>query len=369
MKIEKIELNHISMQMLHRFETSFGVQTERPCVVVKVQAEGLTGWGEAVAGDGPFYSPETARTSFIILKDFLAPMVVGKEFSHPSDVAALMRRVRGNEMAKAGLENAAWDLFARSKKQSLKALLGGVRDRVSVGISIGIQPSIEALQARVAEVLGLGYARIKLKIKKGRELEPMAAVREKYPKLLLMADANSDYQLGDLPLLKRLDPLKLLMIEQPLPYYDIIDHAKVQARLETPICLDESIHRPDDARHAIELKACRIINMKVGRVGGLTNALAIHDLTQKAGVPMWCGGMIETGIGRALNLALASLPNFKLPGDISASDQYYKNDLTRQFVLNKEDSTITVPDGLGIGVEVDEGRLAGYRLQHAAVTA
>ena len=369
MKIEKIELHHISMNMLHRFETSFGTQVERPCVIVKVQAEGLTGWGEAPAGDGPFYSPETARTSYIILKDFLAPMVIGKPLSHPSDMAALTRRVRGNEMAKAGLENAVWDLFAKSRGQSLKALLGGVHDRVSVGISIGIQPSIDALLARVAELLDLGYGRIKLKIKKGLELEPMSAVRNKYPELLLMADANSDYKLSDLPLLKQLDPLKLLMIEQPLSYYDIIDHAKVQAQMETPICLDESIHRPDDARYAIELKACRIINMKVGRVGGLTNALAIHDMTKQAGMPMWCGGMIETGIGRAVNLALASLPNFKLPGDISASDQYYKNDLTRQFVLNKEDSTITVPEGLGIGVEVDEDRLAGYRVQHAVIKA
>jgi O-succinylbenzoate synthase len=291
-------------------------------------------------------------------------MVLGKELAHPSDVVALIKRVRGNEMAKAGLENAVWDLFAKAQGQSLKAMLGGVRDRVPVGVSIGIQPSVKALLATVGKFVEEGYGRIKLKIQKGFELEPLSAVREHFPETLLMADANSDYELKDTDLLKRLDPLKLLMIEQPLPDYDIIDHAKLQAMLETPVCLDESIHRPDDARHAIELKACRIINMKVGRVGGLTNALKIHAITREAGIPLWCGGMMETGIGRATNLALASLPNFTLPGDISATDRYFKEDITRPFLLNKGDSTMTVPTGPGIGVDVDADCLAKYRLQH-----
>lgn len=364
MKIEKIELHHISMDLVHPFQTSFGTQVERPCVIVSVHSEGITGWGECVAGEGPFYSPETAMTGWVILKDFITPMMIGQEINHPTEIPALLKRIRGNEMAKAGFENAVWDLFAKAEGKSLKEMIGGVRDRVAVGVSIGIQPSVGALLDRVGNFVEQGYGRIKIKIKKGLEYDLMSAVRREFPDTSLMADANSDYELSDTELLKRLDPLKLLMIEQPLRYYDIIDHAKLQAQLESPICLDESIHRPDDARYAIELQACRIINMKVGRVGGMSNAITIHDMTQEAGIQMWCGGMLETGIGRATNIALASLPNFVLPGDISATDRYYEHDITRPFVLNKEDSTMTVPTEPGIGVEVDKERLAAVRLQH-----
>lgn len=369
MKIEKIELHHISMDLIHPFQTSFGTQVERPCVIVAVYSEGVVGWGECVASEGPFYSPETAMTGWIILKDFITPMMLGQELTHPAEVATMLKRIRGNEMAKAGLENAVWDLFGRAEGKSLKEMIGGVRDRVPVGVSIGIQPSVDELLARVGNFVEQGYGRIKIKIKKGIEYELMSAVRREFPTTSLMADANSDYELADADLLKRLDPLKLLMIEQPLRYYDIIDHAKLQAQLETPICLDESIHRPDDARYAIELNACRIINMKVGRVGGMSNAIIIHDMAQAAGIQMWCGGMLETGIGRATNIALASLPNFTLPGDISATDRYYEQDITRPFVLNKEDSTMTVPTGPGIGVEVDEEQLAAVRLQHFVAEA
>jgi O-succinylbenzoate synthase len=368
-KIEKIELHHIAIKLLYPFKTSFSTQLEQPCVLVSVHSGGLVGWGECVVGLGPFYSSESIMSAWMILKDYLVPMVLGNELAQPSDVVALTKRVRGNEMAKAGLENAVWDLFAKARGMPLKTMLGGVRDRVAVGVSIGIQPTVDALLAVVGGFVEKGYGRIKLKIQRGFEVEPLSAVRAHFPDTLLMADANSDYTLADMELLKRLDPLKLLMIEQPLSDDDIIDHAKLQAVMDTPICLDESIHRPDDVRHAIELKACRIINVKVGRVGGLTNALKIHAMTQEAGIPLWSGGMLETGIGRATNLALASLPNFRLPNDISATDRYFKEDITRPFVLNKADSTITVPTGAGIGVEVDQDRLAGYRLQHWATKA
>lgn len=364
MKIEKIELHHISMDLVHPFQTSFGTKTARPCIVVAAYSEGLVGWGECVAGAGPFYSPESAVGAWPVMKKYAVPMVMGQEIEHPADVAKLLKLIRGNEMAKAGIENAVWDLFAKAEAKSLKEMIGGVRDRVAVGVSIGIQPSVEGLLARIGGFVEQGYGRIKIKIKKGLEYELMSAARREFPETMLMADANSDYELSDVDLLKRLDELDLLMLEQPLRYYDIIDHAKLQAQLETAVCLDESIHRPDDARYAIELNACRIINMKVGRVGGMSNAIQIHDMAQEAGIQMWCGGMLETGIGRATNIALASLPNFVLPGDISATDRYYEQDITRPFVLNKEDSTMTVPDGLGIGVEVDEARLAEVRLEH-----
>lgn len=364
MMIHRIELHHVSTELAHPFQTSFGTQTDHPCVIVSAHGAGQVGWGECVVGLGPFYSSETIMSAWMVLKDYLIPMVLGRELAHPSDVVTLTERVRGNAMAKAGLENAVWDLFGRAQGRSLREMIGGERDRVPVGVSIGIEDSVEALMARVAMFVDQGYRRIKIKIKRGLDYGPMAAVRAKYPDLMLMADANSDYRLSDFGLLKRLDSLNLLMIEQPLSDYDIFDHARLQAQLTTPICLDESIRRPDDARQAIELRACRVINIKVGRVGGMTNALRIHEMTQAAGIPVWCGGMFETGVGRATNLALASLPNFTLPGDISATDKYFREDITRPFVLNREDSTMTVPTGPGIGVAVDNARLARRRQQH-----
>lgn len=364
MRIERVELHHVAMTLVHPFRTSFGTQTEHPCVLVTAHGGGRAGWGECVVGLGPYYSAETIMSAWAVLVDYLIPMVMGRELAHPSDVAALTERVRGNEMAKAGLENAVWDLFGRAQGRSVRAMIGGVRERVPVGVSVGMEPTVDELLKRVEMFVGQGYRRIKIKIKRGIDFEPMAAVREKYPSMMLMADANSDYRLEDAAALKRLDALDLLMIEQPLSDYDIIDHARLQAQLSTPICLDESIHRLDDARHAIELRACRIINIKIGRVGGMTHALAIHEMTQKAGIPVWCGGMFETGVGRAMNLAMASLPNFTLPGDISATDKYFREDLTQPFFLNREDSTMTVPNGPGIGVDVDPERLAKYRRRH-----
>ena len=264
-------------------------------------------------------------------------------------------------MAKAAIENAVWDLLAKAANKPLSALLGGVKDRVEVGVSIGIQPTLEALLVRVDSFVAAGYGRIKMKIEPGWLVEPIRQVRERYPQTRLMADANSAFTLADAPLLKQLDPFGLIMIEQPLGYDDIADHARLQLELETAVCLDESIHSVADAKAMIDLKAGRIINMKVGRVGGFNNALTIHQLAEEAGIPLWCGGMLETGIGRAANVHLASLPNFKLPGDISATDRYYHEDIADPpFVLNS-DSTMTVPTGPGIGVEVSRKKLEKVR--------
>ncbi len=370
MKIERIELHHIDMPLVHPFRTSFGLETMRPCILVALYSEGVIGWGECVAMADPFYSAETITTGWHILHDFLAPMLIGREIDTPSDILPLVRRVRGNQMARAALENACWDLVAKAQDKPLHQLLGGSRDRVTVGVSIGIQPTIAQFLDRVDMFVSLGYRRIKCKIEPGWEVEPLSRVRERHPDILLMGDANSAFTLDDIAMLQQLDDLDLLMIEQPLAYNDIADHARLQAQLKTPICLDESIHSIPDVQAAIDLQACRIINMKVGRVGGLTTALTIHDMCRDAGIAMWCGGMLETGIGRSVNVHLATLANFTLPGDISATDRYYAADIAEPpFVLNRDDSTMSVPDGSGIGVTVREDRIADYRLHYAAFTA
>lgn len=371
MKIERIELHHLVQQLVHPFRTSFGTQLERPCILVAVYSEGLAGWGECVASNEPGYSYETVNTAWHILSDFLIPALLGQELASPQEVPARFDNVRGHPLAKASLENAVWDLLARAGGLPLAHLLGGGRrDRVEVGVSIGIQPTLPALLERVDQFIDQGYRRIKLKIEPGWELKPLTAVRERQPTIKLMADANSAFTLDQAGLFQEMDALKLLMIEQPLHYDDIADHAKLQAQIETPLCLDESIHSPQHARWAIEIKACRIINMKVARVGGLTHALAIHQLCAEAGLPLWCGGMLETGVGRATNLHLATLPNFTLPGDISATDRYYVEDIAEPaFHLNTDDSTITVPTGPGIGVEVLPDRVAKVRVRHQVFTA
>ncbi len=364
MKIERIELHHVSQPLVAPFRTSFGTQVTRPCILVAVYSEGLVGWGECVASDDPGYSYETINTAWHILSDFLIPPLLGQEVKTPEDVTRHYGWVRGHPMAKAGLENAIWDLLAQAQGVPLSRLLGGIRDRVEVGVSIGIQPTLAHQLERVDQFMAQGYRRIKMKIEPGWEMEPLSVVRKRYPELKLMADANSAFTLADAPLFREMEALHLLMIEQPLHHDDIADHARLQAQLTTPICLDESIHSPFHARCAIDLKACRIINMKVGRVGGLINAVAIHDLCVEAGIPLWCGGMLESGVGRAVNLHLATMPNFTLPGDISATDRYYHEDIADpDFILNQEDSTITVPAGPGIGVKIVPERLVKYRVR------
>jgi O-succinylbenzoate synthase len=362
-RIEQVELHHIELPLVHPFETSFGRETTRPCVLVAVRAAGFTGWGECVAGAGPWYSYETVETAWHVLCDFLVPMVLGKEIASPADVEAGFRRVRGHPMARAALEAAVWDLLAQVQGVSLAVSLGGRKNRVPVGVSLGIEPSLERLLEEVRQQVDEGYGRVKLKIKPGWDVEIVRAVRERWPDLPLQVDANAAYTLAQAAIFQELDQFALLLIEQPLHHDDIVDHARLQAQLQTPLCLDESIHSPAHARWALEIDACRVINIKVGRVGGLTAARRIHDLCAERGIPVWCGGMLETNVGRAANVALATLPNFTLPGDVSASARYYEEDIAGPDFLLDEDSTLTVPCGPGLGVRVDPDRLAASRLR------
>lgn len=362
MKIESIALYHISMPLVSPFETSFGRETNRQCVIVEIHSEGLIGWGECVATRDPGYNYETTGTSMHILRDFIAPLLLGQDVKDALDFQYRVSGIRGHHLAKAGVEMAIWDLLGKREGKSLREMLGGVRDKVEVGVSIGIQESAQSLVRSAAEYVRQGYARVKIKIKPGRDVGDASAVRKEFPNLRLQVDANSAYSMDDAPRLKPLDELNLLLIEQPLFEDDIWDHHKFQEQFETPVCLDESIVSPRHARYAIEMKACKIINIKAGRLGGLSQAVMVHDLCERAGMPVWCGGMLETGVGRASNLALASLPNFVLPGDISASDRYYERDITNErFVLNS-DSTIDVPGGVGLGVTIDEGALSDFSL-------
>jgi O-succinylbenzoate synthase len=362
MKIESITLHHISMPLVAPFETSFGRETVRECIIVTLQAEGLTGYGECVASREPGYNYETTGTAWHILKDFIAPLILGKDIKDAEDFQKHVERIRGHHLAKAGVEMALWDLFGKRDGKSLKEMFGGTQDKVEVGVSIGIQESASALVRSVESYLQNGYRRVKIKIKPGREVDETLAVRNANPNLRLQVDANSAYTLESAKVLKALDDLNLLLIEQPLFEDDIWDHRLLQAEFKTPICLDESIVTPRHARYALEMKACKIINIKPSRVGGLSQGIAIHDLCIVQNVPVWCGGMLETGIGRASNLALASLPGFILPGDISASDRYYQRDITHEsFVLN-DDSTITVPNKPGLGVTIDEKALKDFSL-------
>jgi O-succinylbenzoate synthase len=362
MILSKIVLHHISLRLKSPFETSFGRVQDRECILVEVFSGDLIGYGECVADRDPGYSYETTGTAWHILRDFLIPAVLGREISTAEDLQRCMNHVRGHPMAKAGLEMAFWDLLGKESGRSLSQLLGGQADRVPVGVSIGIQGSVEELLEAVANYCEQGYRRVKIKIKPGRDVAEAEAVRRAFPGLLLQVDANSAYTLETAAALRPLDALDLLLIEQPLAEDDLWDHRKLQDQFQTPICLDESILSARHARQALEMKGCRIINIKAGRVGGLSQAVSIHDLCLAQGVPVWCGGMLETGVGRASNLALASLPGFTLPGDISATDRYYSEDITHErFELNP-DSTITVPTAPGLGVTIDRRVLERARL-------
>ncbi len=357
MKIERVELRKIRLPYVAPFETSGWREDGSYAVIVRVDAAGITGWGESPVGSSPFYNEENTNTVWTIQQDFLVPMLLQADLRGPEDVPLAFARVRGNRMAKAGLEFAVWDLFGKLQGRSLKEMLGGTRDRVPVGVSVGIQKDIDTLIRVVGGYLEEGYRRIKLKIRPGWDIEPTRAVRNTWPDLMLQVDANSIYHLSDAEHLARLDEFNLLLIEQPLEHDDIFDHAKLKPYLKTPLCLDESIVSPAHARWAIEMQACDIINIKPSRIGGFVDAKRIHDMAQEAGMPVWHGGMLETGIGRAANVALASLPNFSLPGDISANARYFARDIVHNpFTLN-EDSTLTVPTAPGCGAEVDEAYL------------
>lgn len=362
MRIERITLHHLRMPLVAPFETSFGRSAERECLLVVVRADGLTGYGECVADYSPGYSYETTGTAWHVLKDFVAPLLLGQDVRDADDFQRRVRPIKGHPLAKAGVEMALWDLAGQRQGRSLRALLGGVHDRVQVGVSVGLQETPAHLVRVVEGYLAQGYGRVKIKIKPGRDVEEARAVRRAFVRLRLQVDANSAYTPETGRGLLPLDELDLLLIEQPLSEDDLWDHARLQESFRTPFCLDESIVSPRHARQALEMKSCRVINIKAGRAGGLSQGLAIHDLCRAAGVPVWCGGMLETGVGRASNLALASLPGFSLPGDISASDRYYARDITRErFVLNP-DSTIDVPAAPGLGVTVDRAALGAFTL-------
>jgi O-succinylbenzoate synthase len=360
MKIDQIRMYQVSMPLVSPFETSFGSQAQRDCVLVEVISEGLSGWGECPADKDPGYSYETATTAWHILRDFLCPAAIANDLVDPADFSSIARHVTGHPLAKAGLEMALWDLAGRRSGQSLRTLFGGVRDRVEVGVSVGLQPSPQHLVETIAGYLDDGYGRVKIKIKPGRDVGDTAAARSAYPDLPIQVDANSAYDLASAHALDPLDDLELLLIEQPLAEDDLWDHRTLQQRFRTPICLDESITSPRHARQALEMDACKIINIKPARVGGYGNAIQIHDLCQEAGVIVWCGGMLETGLGRAANVALASLPGFALPGDISATARYYHQDITHERFTINSDSTISVPQGPGLGVNVDREALARF---------
>jgi o-succinylbenzoate synthase len=351
MRIRKITLRELAMKLIAPFEISNGVSYDRRIVLLEADVDGVIGWAECVAGEAPQYSPETVETAWHILRDHLWPLMRGKEFASAADVSGMLESVRGHNMAKGALEAAVWDAEAKQKGVPLSKLLGGVREEVACGVSIGIKKSLDELATAVKKELDAGYQRIKIKIKPGKDVEQVKRLRQDFPKIKLMVDANSAYRPEDWPLLKELDGFYLMMIEQPLGWEDIYSHAELQKKLVTPICLDESIHTFEQARAAIALGACKIINIKLGRVGGYTSARKIHDLCEQNGIPVWCGGMLESGIGRAHNIAISTLPNFTLPGDVSASRRYWVEDIIEPEVVVSPQGTIRVPSGPGIGFE------------------
>jgi len=363
MHIDAITLYHLQLPYVAPFQTSRWTELDRECVILRVQAGGLTAWGECTASKNCAYSYETTKTNWLILEEFILPAVFKAQPDSIEAYREAISHINGHPMAKAGLEMAFWDLFAQRAGVSVQQLLGGSGDRVKVGVSVGIQPDTEQLVKVVEGYLKDGYRRVKLKIKPGRDVTEAAAIRRNFPDLLLQVDGNSVYRLADAEHLKELDQFNLLLIEQPLAHDDIFDHAKLQPQLKTPVCLDESITSVEHARWALEMNACRVINIKPGRVSGMHEGRLIHDYCHTRGIPVWMGGMLETGIGRAANVALASLPGFTLPGDISASARYYAEDIIDPpFTLNA-DSTLSVPQGVGLGVKVREDLVKKFTLR------
>jgi O-succinylbenzoate synthase len=353
MKIEAIAAREIAMRLAAPFETSFGVTYDRRILLVEVITNEGSGWGEVTAAEGPFYNSETTDTAWLVLREFISPLVIGKDFSHPSELAALMAPVRGHEMAKAALENAAWHAESIRRNVPLAQLLGGTHAELRSGVSLGIHQDTGALLARIESELAAGYQRIKLKIKPGKDVPVVAAVRRRFPDINLTVDANSAYTLNDIALLQQLDEFSLEYIEQPLTWNEIFQHAIVQKQLKTAICLDECIHGLRDAEAAIQLGACRVINIKLGRVSGHTEARRIQQYCLEHGIPVWCGGMLEAGIGRAHNIAMSSLPGFVLPGDVSASKRYWARDIIEPEVTVSSRGTIAVPTQPGLGFTID----------------
>ncbi len=354
MRIDRIILRELRMPLVHFFETSFGRTTERRILLVEVSAEGLSGWGEITCGENPFYNEEWTDAAWLIARDYVAPRLLRNDLAGADAIADRLAHIRGHRMACGGVEAAVWDWEARRNGVPLaKHIGGGAYTEIPCGVSIGIQDSVAQLLQKIQTELEAGYRRIKMKIRPGWDVEVVREVRREFPGIRLMADANSAYTLADADRLKCLDEFHLMMIEQPLAHDEIVDHATLQSRLETPICLDECIRTAHHARQAIRLGACRIINIKLGRVGGFREAKRVHDLAQAHGIPVWCGGMLESGIGRAHNIALSTLPNFTLPGDVSASKRYWKRDIISPEVEVSAWGTIRVPEAPGFGYAID----------------
>ena len=358
MNIARIELREIRLPLVHFFETSFGRTSERRILLVRVLGQdGAEGWGECTAGEGPFYSDEWIDGAWEVTRDFLAPMTLKGSAGSAAEVGPLMARVRGHRMAKAGVETACWDLEARKLGVPLWRHLGGVRQEIPCGVSIGIQDSHAQLLEKIGQELAAGYQRIKIKIKPGWDREVVEAVRARFPDILLMVDANSAYTLADAPLFRALDAQRLLMVGQPLAYDDMLDHARLQEQIETPVCLDESVRSSEDARKALALGACRVVNIKLGRVGGHAEARRVEAVCREGGIPVWCGGMLESGVGRAHNIAMATLEGFTLPGDVSASARYWEEDVIEPPVTVTPRGTIHAPEAPGLGFGVNFNRI------------
>ena len=366
-KIDAIHLREINMPLAYPFETSFGLTTGRRIMLVEIESDGLTAWGECVAGEHPYFSDEMIDTAWIIAETELAPLLLDAELAGGGECPSVFRPVRGHRMAKAALENAVWDLEAQREGVSLAELLGGTRQVIPCGVSIGIQPSLDELLDKIATELAAGYQRIKLKCKPGWDTHIFEAVRAVWPDIMLSCDANSAYRMKDCDHIVEWDQFKLLMIEQPLWYDDFYFHAMLQRRLETAICLDESIRNRRDALAAIDVGSCRIINIKVGRVGGFSEAIAVHNAAAERGIPVWCGGMLETGIGRAHNIALSSLPNFSLPGDVSASSRYWTEDIVEPPITVSSKGEIVLPTATGAGYPILKDRIEALTVRKASI--
>jgi len=362
MKIERIECSIVRLPLIRSFVTSSSKRSHLDHILVKISADGLVGWGECAVPPNPFYCEETTETCWHMLQDFLVPAVLGKDLKSIDELIASYQNVKRNNFAKAGLEMACWDLLAQAQGQPLNLLLGGSRKEILSGVSLGIEADMGRLFELIDQYLDEGYRRIKLKIAPGKDVKVVARVRERYPDTPVMVDANSAYTLKDLPTLKQLDDFDLMLIEQPLEHDDIIDHAKLQRELRTPICLDESILSAADARKALELGSCRVINIKVSRLGGLREARRVHDLCSARQIPVWCGGMHEYGIGRAANVAISSLAGFSMPGDVSGSDKYYAEDLVDPPIRAVE-GAIQVPQTPGLGYAPNLERIARHTIR------
>ncbi|MBB6444221.1 O-succinylbenzoate synthase [Bacillus benzoevorans] len=362
MKLDRVILRHLQMKQKSPWVTSYGTMTAKDFILIEViDEDGISGWGESVAFQTPWYTEETVKTNWHMLEDFLIPLALQSPIEHPDDLNRRFAFMKKNHMAKAAIEGAVWDLWAKKQQMPLSRALGGKRKQIEVGISIGIQESEEQLQHVIEGFLAEGYRRVKVKIKPGQDLSVIESIRKRFPNLPLMADANSAYTLKDIDILKELDQYQLMMIEQPLASDDIIDHAALQGLLKTPLCLDESINSAEDARKAIDLGSCKVINLKIGRVGGLSESLKIHHLCQEKGIDLWCGGMLEAGVGRAHNIAITSLEHFTLPGDTAGSSRYWDRDIIEPEVT-VEGGLITVPEKPGIGYEVNRPMVDYYTL-------